>query len=774
MTTRSSPAPAARAPDTGLWLTLAATPFCIATLWGLPRFVGLAGAGTDGALLAGAGAAAAAFGGWSGSRRLRLAIPLGGAALMVALAALPLQGAVGPWPTLAAAAGTLGAWLTDATTPAGPAAWAAAAGLGFTLATPVYAAARADRPGAVTALALLALAVRWEFVDPAAGPAFWPLAAAALLWWAASRLQAARRAAEPRAATPAAGGAALAAGAVAAALAYALPRRIGPANLGRLGTWLDQLPVIGPLERASREGSLTQTNPPVTVAASTTSAATASPASTTAAAPSPGFSLSQTGFATNVSRLGGPVHPSRSVAMRLTATSGSALPASLYLRGTVRDAYTGRGWRATPAGRATDPAWPSQSAAAVGRAFVRGLALPAPYRTVRLQIRPEAALGATVFNALLPLQASVPLTWNRLGSARRLGAAPPPTLYHETVALPASDAFTGTALAAYRRLNTPAAALLGPLGAYVLATRGVPVAAVRRTPAPTAGPAPLASEVQLPAELPPAVAALARRWTGGLRDPLLQALALREHLLRYPYSLRAPAPPPGQDFVSFFLFDARRGYCTYYASAMAVLLRTIGIASRWVEGFRVPLPPGGGTVAVTNAEAHAWVEAYIPGHGWLTFDPTPGTAASIPDARTRASAARRTHLPSWWLAALPAAGLAALLGAATLRRRTERPRDADPLAQGETIWRTCERVGGRYGRRRARGETPQEYALAVGERLPGWRPAGLRLAQAYARLRWGPPDGAAAALEAMRAAWVDAQAAWRAAAPRSYLWRRWL
>ena len=773
MTTATHAQGAAGASDTGLWMTIAATPLCVATLWGLPRFVGLVGAGTTGALLAGAAMGAVAFGAHAGGRRLRLAVPLLTATLAVALGTTP-PGT--PWHALVSAAAALSAWVGGTgVAPTGPAAWAAAAGMGFALASPVYAAARADRVGAVAALAFLALAVRWEFVDPVAGPAFWPLAATALLWWAASRLRTARHASGPKVAARTAGSATLVAGAAALALAYALPRRIGPANLGILGIWLDRLPVIGPLEKASREGSLTQNSQAVNLAATTTSASvTSATAQRPSAGRQPGFSLSQTGFATNVARLGGPVHPSHRVALRLSVTSESALPPTLYLRGTVRDAYTGSGWRSTAAGRSVDPAWPAQSAAAVGRAFVRGLALPAPYRTVRLQIRPDANLGASVFNALLPLQISLPTAWNRLGSAWPAGAEPAPTYYRETVALPATDTFAGTALAAYRRLDAPGAALLGPLEAYGLASRGVSVAVVRRTPGLATGPVPLPTEAQLPAGLPPAIAALARRWTRGLRDPLLQALALREHLLRYPYSLQTPAPPPGQDFVSFFLFDARRGYCTYYASAMAVLLRTVGIASRWVEGFRVPLPSRGGTIAVTNAEAHAWVEAYIPAHGWLTFDPTPGTAAASPAATGRSRSGGGTGLPTWSLAALPTLGLVALLGAVALRRRAERPQAADPLAQGEAIWRSCERVAGRYGRRRARGETPQEYVVAVGEHLPGWRSAGMRLAQAYGCLRWGPPQDAPGALAAMRAAWVEAQDAWRTATPRSYLWRRWL
>ena len=70
---------------------------------------------------------------------------------------------------------------------------------------------------------------------------------------------------------------------------------------------------------------------------------------------------------------------------------------------------------------------------------------------------------------------------------------------------------------------------------------------------------------------------------------------------------------------------AKAGYCEYYASTMAVLLRELGIPARFVEGY---LPgsrqPGSNTISIRNDEAHAWVEVYFPRYGWVTFDPTGG------------------------------------------------------------------------------------------------------------------------------------------------------
>lgn len=95
---------------------------------------------------------------------------------------------------------------------------------------------------------------------------------------------------------------------------------------------------------------------------------------------------------------------------------------------------------------------------------------------------------------------------------------------------------------------------------------------------------------------------------------------LREH---YGYTLQLPSSTP-PDPIADFLFVRRRGHCEYFASAMAVMLRTAGIPSRVVNGFS-----GGEFNDITSqyviraSDAHSWVEAYIPGEGWLEFDPTP-------------------------------------------------------------------------------------------------------------------------------------------------------
>ena len=88
----------------------------------------------------------------------------------------------------------------------------------------------------------------------------------------------------------------------------------------------------------------------------------------------------------------------------------------------------------------------------------------------------------------------------------------------------------------------------------------------------------------------------------------------------------------GDGFTECFL-RVRRGYCMYFATAMVMLLRQEGIPARFVEGF-LPGERVGTRETVRDHDAHAWVEVYFPGSGWVPFDPTPGppaTRAPVPD-----------------------------------------------------------------------------------------------------------------------------------------------
>ena len=90
------------------------------------------------------------------------------------------------------------------------------------------------------------------------------------------------------------------------------------------------------------------------------------------------------------------------------------------------------------------------------------------------------------------------------------------------------------------------------------------------------------------------------------------------------YTLDVSDHPENIDFVTMFLFQTRKGYCTYFASAMTVLCRMAGLPARYVEGYLAE-PSAGGEAVVTGENAHAWTEVCFKGFGWLTFDATPKT-----------------------------------------------------------------------------------------------------------------------------------------------------
>ena len=89
------------------------------------------------------------------------------------------------------------------------------------------------------------------------------------------------------------------------------------------------------------------------------------------------------------------------------------------------------------------------------------------------------------------------------------------------------------------------------------------------------------------------------------------------------YDLNVPRDPPGVDTVDRFLFVTHRGFCEQIASAMAVMLRTQGIPTRLVTGFGPGTwDPLTGYYEVKQSDAHAWLEVYYPGIGWVPYDPT--------------------------------------------------------------------------------------------------------------------------------------------------------
>jgi transglutaminase-like putative cysteine protease len=129
--------------------------------------------------------------------------------------------------------------------------------------------------------------------------------------------------------------------------------------------------------------------------------------------------------------------------------------------------------------------------------------------------------------------------------------------------------------------------------------------------------------LRLPA-VDPRIPELAHQVTENSSSAYDQAASLERYLKsNYGYTLELGNVVP-KDALAYFLFERKQGHCEYFASSMAVMLRTLGIPSRVVNGFR-----GGEFNDITSQylvrmrDAHSWVEAYFPGYGWISFDPTP-------------------------------------------------------------------------------------------------------------------------------------------------------
>jgi protein-glutamine gamma-glutamyltransferase len=135
--------------------------------------------------------------------------------------------------------------------------------------------------------------------------------------------------------------------------------------------------------------------------------------------------------------------------------------------------------------------------------------------------------------------------------------------------------------------------------------------------------------LEVPQVIAGPISDLARRWAGPLATDFEEANAIEERLrTEYRYDLDSPSGGAPQPLLHF-LFESKSGHCEFYSTAMAMLLRTLGVPTRNVTGFI------GGTYnrfgefyAVRQGDAHSWVEVYLDGRGWTRFDPTPPSSSA--------------------------------------------------------------------------------------------------------------------------------------------------
>ena len=314
------------------------------------------------------------------------------------------------------------------------------------------------------------------------------------------------------------------------------------------------------------------------------------------------FSLSSAGWQPlGGEQLGGPVSPTDEPVMQVY-TTGRTL-----LRGTVKNTYTGSAWADTTDQR-------------------RYLLISPRFASLRRDLfdldRPDSALR----DGLLAYEPMIVSMRQDAASTLYLTQRFTSPTGEDVVAYfsPSTEVFATRSLAAGTRYTFTGSRLTG-------ASEGVRAAVLSCMDDHD----PYLAQVQekyldLPQSVGDSVRFLAQQITAQEVNDFDRASALCEYLQRhFTYTLNQGIPPSGSDFVTWFLFEEQQGYCTSYASAMAVLGRAIGLPTRYVEGYAA-VPDEDNVARVTQESAHAWVEVYFNGFGWLAFDPTPGTGF-VPD-----------------------------------------------------------------------------------------------------------------------------------------------
>jgi transglutaminase-like putative cysteine protease len=134
---------------------------------------------------------------------------------------------------------------------------------------------------------------------------------------------------------------------------------------------------------------------------------------------------------------------------------------------------------------------------------------------------------------------------------------------------------------------------------------------------------------ELPVDLDPRFEQIANEWTQGEDSDYDKVLAIQQHFhadgFRYDASVEVA---DDADALLTFLTQTKTGFCQQYAAAMAVLVRELGLAARIAIGYQAGTLQDDGSYLVQSKNAHAWVEVFFEGYGWLQFEPTPGHGTS--------------------------------------------------------------------------------------------------------------------------------------------------
>ena len=283
--------------------------------------------------------------------------------------------------------------------------------------------------------------------------------------------------------------------------------------------------------------------------------------------------------------------------------------------------------------------------------------------------------------------------------------------------------------------------------------------------------------------IPERVRQFAEQTTASQATPYDKAIAIEAYLRTLPYTVDLPPPPEDRDGVDYFLFDSKTGYCDYFASAMAVMLRSVGVPARVVSGYAPGTVQDDGSFLIKDSDSHTWAEGYFPPFGWIPFEPSgsfPQIGRGIGGKLGAVPTAQPTPQP-------PPAGAANQVKATPTPTPSPTPNPKSPQANQTPpllgldlsrflpiiygilvlsiilllawwLWEKdlfglpptvvayvkMTRLAAIFGFGFRAAETPTEYGAALSARLAEARSQSSRIADDYARYRFGnqvPDDG---------------------------------
>lgn len=296
------------------------------------------------------------------------------------------------------------------------------------------------------------------------------------------------------------------------------------------------------------------------------------------------FDFSMTGYHGGTSRLGGPATLNSKTIMSVYTDEPT------YLRGSIRQKYTGYSWESI------DTTWENYSL----RKDFSGLTRNEKnnyYEEIDIQIAYHSFASATIFSPYKPSE----IYFNGNGYNKIKVSSDDSIFYSNGV---------------YEN-ESYLVRVQKPLPYGILVSLGVDL---KKTDLEN-----LDTYLQIPDEkITNRTRTLTKEIVKNSRTDFEKAKSIETYLRKsFNYNTDVSEVPAKQEFIDYFLFDGQEGYCTYFATTMAILLRLEGIPTRYIEGYLAQDLVETGEYEVKHKNAHSWVEAFIEPVGWMTFEPTP-------------------------------------------------------------------------------------------------------------------------------------------------------